>query len=82
MTTLNNENMVTLNLSSLEAFGYTGMNKQEIEAAILTAIQCQLTFTTATGEKIELVSYFPPQIENIVVEDEDGYPIEADQVSY
>ncbi|TWE06427.1 hypothetical protein FB550_102449 [Neobacillus bataviensis] len=71
-----NENMVTLNINNLEAFGFTGMNKQQLEAAIKTSIQCQLTFTTAKGEKIELTSYFVPEIDNIVVTDEEGYEIQ------
>lgn len=82
MKTITNENMVTVQLS-IEAFGFTGLNKQEIEAAILTSIQCQLSFTTNKGEKIELISYDVPQVENITVEDEDGNEITlSDELFY
>ncbi|MEH7121552.1 hypothetical protein V7128_29805 [Neobacillus vireti] len=59
------------------------MNKQEIETAIKTSIQCQLTFTTTSGEKIELTSYFVLEIENLTVEDEDGNEIQSsEEVSF
>lgn len=81
MTTIKTENMVTLQLS-LEAFGFTGMNKQEVEAAILNAVQCQLVFTKSNGKKFQMESVFEPKIESIIVEDEDGNEItSADHIS-
>jgi hypothetical protein len=79
---MTNENMVTANLS-LEVFGFTGMNKQEILSTLLTSHQCKLVFSTATGEEITLTSFFEPKIQDLSLSDEDGYPIvEADQVTY
>lgn len=71
---MRNENMVTVQLS-LEAFGFTGMSKQEIEAALLTAIDCKIIFTKCSGESFELQSCFEPKIENLTVVDEDGIEI-------
>ncbi|MBT2656640.1 hypothetical protein J7E81_15580 [Bacillus sp. ISL-18] len=77
-----NENMITLNINNLEVFGFTGMNKQQLEAAIKTSIQCQLSFTTATGEQIELTSYFAPEVNQLTVADEDGIEIDEETLAY
>lgn len=83
MTTLTSgKNSVSTNLT-LEAFGYTGMNKQELIAALLTSTGCKITFTTPLGEEINLESFFEPDINDIELTDENGIVIEdADQVTF
>lgn len=76
-----NENMVTANLS-LEVFGFTGMNKQELLSALMTSGQCKLVFTTAKGEEVELTSFFEPVVNNLTLSDDDGIEIfEAEELS-
>lgn len=80
-TTIKNENMVTLQISG-EAFGYSDLNKQQIESLILNAIKCDITFTGCNGEKFSMEMMMDIQADNFTVTDEDGYELSsADEIN-
>jgi hypothetical protein len=82
MTTIKTENMVTVQLNSVVAIGFTGMNKQQIEALLGTALKFDLIVHGCNGEQVKFEIMHDIEVESIIVEDEDGNEItSADHIS-
>jgi predicted thioesterase len=83
MQTMTNENMVTIQLNSVEAIGFSGMNKQQIEALLGTALKIDLIVHGCNGKKVKFEITQDVEVECIIVEDEDGIEIqEAENISF
>lgn len=80
-TTIQNENMVTVKFSA-EGFTFSGMNKQQIEALLGTAVKFDLIVHGCNGQQIKLEIMQDIEIESLTVEDEEGNEIQSsDEVS-
>jgi hypothetical protein len=74
--TAKQENLVVLNLSA-EAFGSTGLNKNQFEALLVNAIKCDFIITGCNGQEVKLEIMQEIRVENISLSDEHGYEIES-----
>jgi predicted thioesterase len=83
MMTTKNENMVTVQLKSVEAIGFTGMNQQQIQALLGTALKIDLIVHGCNGKQVKFEIMQDVEVENITVEDKDGNEIQdAEHISF
>jgi uncharacterized protein len=75
--TANQENLVVLNLSEVEAFGFSALNKAQFESLLANAIKVDFIITGCNGEKVALEIMQEVRVENISLSDEYGYEIES-----